>query len=68
MKYGPKIFPSDLINTHKHWALDTEWTVDGSNNRQYTIKMLDKGFTCDCPAFKKCKHIKLIETNFVGEE
>jgi hypothetical protein len=63
-KYGPRIFPSDLINTKGHWAVDTEWYVSGSKGNIYTIKMTDKGFTCDCPAFKKCKHIKLIEEKF----
>jgi len=68
MKYGPKVFPSELINTTKHWAVGTEWSALGSKGNEYTIKMLDNGFTCDCPAFKKCKHIKLVENNFVGEE
>jgi hypothetical protein len=51
-KYGPRIFPSDLINTKGHWAVDTKWNVSGSKDNIYTIKMSDKGFTCDCPAFK----------------
>jgi hypothetical protein len=63
-KYGPRIFPSDLINTKGHWAVDTKWNVSGSKDNIYTIKMSDKGFTCDCPAFKKCKHIKSIEEKF----
>jgi hypothetical protein len=63
---GPKIYASDLISTKGHWAVDTEWSVPGSKGN-YTIKMMNNGFTCDCPAFKKCKHIKQIEDNFVGE-
>ena len=63
-KYGPRIFPSDLINTKGHWAVDTEWNISGSKGNMYTIKMTDKGFNGDCPAFKKCKHIKSIEEKF----
>ena len=31
----------------------------------YDVTCTDKGFTCDCPAFKKCKHIKAVEDRFV---
>jgi|TARA_R110000796_G_scaffold54989_2_gene128368 hypothetical protein len=64
--YGPRTYASDLIKTKGHWAIDTEWKVNGTKG-EYTIKMLAKGFTCDCPAYKKCKHITQIEANFVGE-
>ena len=64
-KFGPKIFPSDIINTKGHWAIDTVWNAEGSKGI-YNIKMLDKCFSCDCPAFKKCKHIKAIEERFCG--
>ena len=30
----------------------------------YDVTCTDKGFTCDCPAFKKCKHIKAVEDRF----
>ena len=65
-KYGPKVFESELINTKGHWAVGTVWTAVGSRGNEYKIEMTDKGFTCDCPAFKKCKHIKNVEENFVG--
>ena len=65
-KYGPRVYPSDIISTKSHWAVGTQWTVAGSKGN-YTIEMTDKGFTCDCPEFKKCKHIKQIEANFEGE-
>jgi|TARA_B100001094_G_C17555522_1_gene495809 hypothetical protein len=65
-KYGPKVYASDIINTKKHWAIGTVWNAEGSKGT-YNIEMLDKGFTCDCPAFKKCKHIKAVEANFEGE-
>ena len=62
-KYGPRIYPSDIIDTKKHWAVGTVWNAEGSKGT-YNIEMLDKGFTCDCPAFKKCKHIKAVEEKF----
>jgi hypothetical protein len=65
-KYGPKVYASDIIDTKKHWAIGTVWNAEGSKGT-YNIEMLDKGFTCDCPAFKKCKHIKAVEANFEGE-
>jgi hypothetical protein len=63
-KYGPRVYPSDIINTKKHWAVGTVWTALGSKGNEYNIEMQDKGFTCDCPAFKKCKHIKNVEEKF----
>ena len=65
-KYGPKVYASDIINTKKHWAVGTVWNVEGSKG-MYNIEMLDKGFSCDCTAYKKCKHIKAVEANFEGE-
>jgi hypothetical protein len=59
-KYGPKIYPSDIVNTNSHWAVGTVWNAEGSKGT-YNIEMVDNGFTCDCPAFKKCKHIKAVE-------
>ena len=60
-----KVWPSDVINTKKHWAVGTVWEVLASNKKSsYNIEMKDKGFTCDCPAFRKCKHIKSIEEKF----
>ena len=55
---------SDKINTNGHWAIGTKWKVVGSKNNVYTVEMADRGFTCDCPAFKKCKHIVSIEEGF----
>lgn len=66
-KYAPKIWPSEIINTNGHWAVDTEWNAIGSKGNEYIIKMTDRGFTCDCPAFKKCKHIKKVEEGFTDE-
>ncbi len=58
---------SDIINTKGHWAVGTQWPVAGSKNNMYTVEMSDRGFNCDCPAFKKCKHIKLVEEGFCYE-
>ena len=63
-KYGPRVYPSDIIKTKNHWAVGTVWTALGSKGNEYNIEMQDKGFTCDCPAFKKCKHIKNVEEKF----
>lgn len=67
-KYGPRIFASDEINTKGHWAVGVIWTAIGSKGDSYTIEFMDNGFTCNCPAFTKCKHIKQIEQNFIGED
>lgn len=64
MKSFQKTHASNLINTIHHWAVGTKWTVEGSKGNLYTIKMLDRGFQCDCPAFKKCKHIGYVEGLF----
>ena len=65
-KYGPKVYTSEIVNTKKHWAIGMIWTAEGSKGNLYHIEMKDKGFSCDCPAFKKCKHIKAVEEGFNG--
>lgn len=58
---------SDEIKTNGHWAVGTEWNfLSSKGNSTYTVEMNDKGFYCDCPAFKKCKHIKQVEDGFCG--
>lgn len=65
MSKGSKVWKSETIKTRKHWAVGTVWNVTSSNGKDvYDIEMLDSGFTCDCPAFRKCKHIKQVEANF----
>jgi len=64
MKRFQKTWKSNSINTKGHWAIGTKWTVEGSKGNLYNIEMLDNGFQCDCPAFKKCKHIGYIEGLF----
>lgn len=58
---------ADQMVTRGHWATGTVWSVDGSKNNVYTVEMSDRGFYCDCPAFKKCKHIKSVEEGFCYE-
>lgn len=64
MKNFSKTWKSDLINTTNHWAVGTVWNVVGSKGNSYKVSMHDKGFECNCPAFKKCKHISEIEQGF----
>lgn len=64
--YGPKIYPSETVVTRGHWAVGTIWTAVGSKGNEYQIEMKDAGFTCTCPAFRKCKHIKQVEEGFNG--
>ena len=65
-KYGPRVWPSEEIRTKGHWLVGTEWNATGSKGDTYTIKMVGGGFTCDCPAFRKCKHIALVEGKLCG--
>ena len=60
-----KVWSSDIIKTKGHWATGTVWNVLSSNKKDsYSIEMSDRGFTCNCPAFRKCKHIKEVEERF----
>lgn len=64
-----RIWASDIINTKNHWAVGINWPVVGSTGNEYTVTMVDRGWKCDCPAMKgKCKHIKKVESDFVGTE
>ena len=55
---------TDTINFKNHPFIGVQWPVTGSTGNQYTVEMTDKGFTCDCPAYRKCKHIKGVEDGF----
>jgi len=61
-------FPTETINTKGHWAVGTVWPVTGSKGDQYSVEMLDRGWECSCPAYRKCKHIKGVEARLLGEE
>lgn len=65
MKTFTKQYSSDLINTKGHWMVGTIWSAAGSKGNIYSITMKDNGFECNCPAFKRCKHIDAIETIIV---
>ena len=51
-------FPSEVINTENHPFVGIVWPVTGSKGDEYSVEMTDQGFECDCPAYRKCKHIK----------
>ena len=55
---------SEIVNTKNHWAVGIQWPVIGSKGDSYTVEMTDYGFSCDCIAFSKCKHIKEVEKKF----
>ena len=58
---------TDQINFKDHPFVGVEWPVTGSKGDQYTVVMHNKGFSCDCPAYVKCKHIKGVEAGILGE-
>jgi len=64
-KFGPKVYASDTINTKGNFLVGTVWNVLASNGKSsYNIEMKENGFTCSCPAFRKCKHIREVEEKF----
>ena len=52
---------SEIINTQGHHLTGVRWPVVGSKGDVYEVEMTDSGFSCDCIAFAKCKHIKSVE-------
>jgi len=70
-EYGSQVVSyheSDEINTKNHHLVGVVWPVKGSTGSKYRVRMGDFGFSCDCIAFRKCKHIKYVEKVIVGEE
>lgn len=70
-KYGPRYFDPDFMVCKNHWAEGTEWTVQGSKDNVYTVKLTPRGFTCDCVGMTmhgKCKHTRTIAEKFVETE
>ena len=55
---------SDTVNTSGHPFVGVQWPVTGSKGDRYTVEMTDYGFSCNCPARVKCKHIKGIAAEF----
>jgi len=52
---------SDAIDTQGHPFVGVQWPIVGSRGDSYSVEMTDYGFSCDCPARVKCKHIKGVE-------
>jgi uncharacterized Zn finger protein len=59
---------SEKMVTKGHWAVGIEWPVTGSKGDQYTVTLRDRGWDCNCIAWRKCKHIKAVEAKFLGED
>ena len=58
---------SEEINTEGHPFVGVQWPVTGSRGDEYTVTMYNKGFDCDCPAWRKCKHIRSVEQRLMYE-
>lgn len=52
------------INTKNHPWVGVEWPILGSTGNKYVVTMHSRGFSCNCIAFRKCKHIKAVEARF----
>lgn len=59
-----RTYESEIVNTRGHHLTGVKWPVIGSKGDTYYVEMTDFGFSCDCIAFAKCKHIKKIEKKF----
>ena len=57
---------SEVINTENHPFVGVKWPITGSKGDEYTVTMYDKGFDCNCIAYRKCKHIKEVEDGICG--
>ena len=55
---------SDTIDTQGPPFVGVQWPVTGSKGDVYTVEMTNYGFDCNCPAYRKCKHIKGVEERF----
>ena len=44
---------SEKMVTKGHWAVGIEWPVTGSKGDQYTVTLRDRGWDCNCIAWKK---------------
>ena len=67
--YKPQIHPGKYINTKGHWVVgsDIKWFIRSSNKKSdYSVEMLNQGFTCTCPARVRCKHISQVEQMLSG--
>ncbi len=58
---------SEEINTEGHPFVGVQWPVIGSKGDEYTDTMYNKGFDCNCIAYRKCKHIREVEQRLTRE-
>lgn len=58
---------SEEINTEGHPFVGVQWPVIGSKGDEYTVTMYNKGFDCNCIAYRKCKHIREVEQRLTRE-
>lgn len=58
--------PSDW-NFSNNCLEGTEWSVTGSSDNMYTVRITNRGFVCTCQGFGfhgKCKHAKTVVEKF----
>jgi hypothetical protein len=59
-KYGPRVYkPAIGVHYNNHLNSGGEWYLKGKKDTVYTVRMTEKGFTCDCPGMTyrgKCRH------------
>ena len=66
-----RYYKSPDIITKKHFLVDTIWPVKGSKGNEYSVKMHEKGFTCECLGFTyngKCKHTSYVTSLLINED
>jgi hypothetical protein len=65
-----RYYKSPEITTKNHFLVDTIWPVKGSKGNTYSVKMHEKGFTCECLGFTyngKCKHTTQVTSLLINE-
>ena len=65
-----RYYKSPEITTKNHFLVDTIWPVEGSKGNTYSVKMHEKGFTCECLGFTyngKCKHTSQVTSHLTNE-
>jgi hypothetical protein len=65
-----RYYKSPEITTKNHFLVDTIWPVKGSKGNTYSVKMHEKGFTCECLGFTyngKCKHTSQVTSLLINE-
>ena len=65
-----RYYKSPEITTKNHFLVDTIWPIEGSKGNTYSVKMHEKGFTCECLGFTyngKCKHTTQVTSLLINE-